>query len=65
MTGTDEHHVRMLCTFIRSGQKLSNPLRRDGNLLCFDMSDINIVHYALVLNFIQMHKGITVENYLE
>lgn len=41
------------------------PLRWDDNLLRFDMSDSNMVHYGLALNFIQIHKGIRVQNCLE
>lgn len=51
--------------YLRSSQRLSKPLRWDSNLLCFDMSDIDMVHYALALNFIQIHMGIRAENCLE
>lgn len=50
---------------LRSCQGLCKPLRWDGNLLCFDMSDSNTVHYGLALNFTRIHEGIRVENSLE
>lgn len=50
---------------LRSAQRLSKPLRWDGNLLCFDMSDINMVHYALALHFMQIHRGIRAESCFE
>lgn len=61
MTAADERGVRMLCTGLgRASRRL---LRWDGNLQCFDMSDINMVHYAAALHLI--HKRIREENCLE
>ncbi len=63
MTGLDEQSADVMHS--ASGQRLCMPLRWDGNLLCFDTSDINMVHYAVTLHFVQIHKGIRKENSLE
>lgn len=52
--------ARSADVMLRAGRRL---LRWDGNLQGFDMSDINMVHYAAALHLI--HKRIREENCLE